>query len=213
VIGSGLVGGAAGDFAAQTVQIGMGDRSSYSGQQIAFSSLLSGGIGYGVNRLLAPNLLSGNIGIRQLGNLGEAQAVDELGNTVAGQQIRFQTPGGNPTLDILASDASTPSGFRGVEVKVGDATLTNPQEFGYPELQAGNASPFGTAAQEAGLPVGQPLAPTPVDVWRYQPYELLPFSPGAGAAVGAGVTTAGNQVLPDGTVFQWDLLGKYVKPR
>jgi RHS repeat-associated protein len=208
VVGSGMVGAAAGDVTIQGMEWAAGERQQYSPTQTGVSTLLGGGISYGVNRIFSPNVLSGQIGARQLGNLGHAQAVDDIGAAnVQGQQIRFQTPGGNPTLDILARDASTASGFRGVEVKVGNATLTNPQEFGYPFFQTGNAIPVGTAARQAGLTLGQPLGPTPVDIWRYLPYELLPLSPGAGAAIGSGATTLG------GMYFQQDPTGIYVKRR
>jgi RHS repeat-associated protein len=212
VIGSGLVGGAAGDFAAQTVQIGMGDRSSYSGQQVAFSSLLGGGLNYGANRLLAPRLLSGQMGNAEVGALGEEQAAQDItqaGQNIRAQQMQLRTPEGNPRADFVIDDPSSPSGFRVIEVKTGDAELSYAQTWGYPEVAAGNAVPAGQGAQALGLPAGQTMGPTPVELWRYQPYELLPFGSGQGAAAGA----VGGQMLPDGRIFQIDPTGKYVKPR
>jgi len=212
VVGVGAVGGATGDVTAQGVEMLTGVRQEFSTTQLGLSTVLGGGISYGVNRVAASRLLTGQLGNQEVGLLGQAQAAEEIGANLRAQQIRLRTPDGNPTLDYLAADASTPSGLTGIEVKVGSARLINPQEFGYPHLAEGTAIPVGRVAQDAGLTLGQPLAATPWEVWRYQPWELLPFSPQAGGAMGAGATVLGSELLPDGRILQYDLTGKHIKP-
>jgi hypothetical protein len=153
------------------------------------------------------------MGNNEVGMLGQTKAGQVLGPNIQGEQIRWQTPDGNPTLDFLVRNRSTPSGFEGIEIKTGNATLTNPQEFGYPHLEAGTAVPVGRAARDAGLAVGQQFGPTPVNVWNYQAFELLPFSPELGSVLGLSTTTAGSQLLPDGRILQIDATGKHYKTK
>lgn len=53
-IGSGMIGGAAGDLASQTTQIGFGQRNSISGQEVATSTLVGGALGLGLSKLPLP---------------------------------------------------------------------------------------------------------------------------------------------------------------
>ena len=171
VIGSGVIGGAAGDAAAQTVQIGIGDRSSYNLEQTAWSSFLGGGISYGMNRLLAPGLVTGQIGNTEIGALGEQQAAREIidsGGNIRAQQVLFRTPEptASPRADLVIDDASSPSGLRIVDPKTGDAGPTYAQTWGYPYVESGEAVPVGQNAQALGLQAGQALGPTPVEFWQ-----------------------------------------------
>ena len=88
------------------------------------------------------------------------------------------------------------------------ADLTDAQAGGYPQIEAGNGIPVGNASAAAGLPVGQSLPPSPVQVWNYQPYELLPFNLGNGGALGA--FTAATSASAN-SYIQQDATGKNVK--
>lgn len=213
MLGSGIVGGGAGDLAGQAVQYGLGDRNSISLQQAAFSSLLGGGLNCGVNRVFAPRLMTGRIGIREVGTLGKAQADQALGTSVQGRQVQLRTPEGNPIADFVVRDPSTPSGVRVIDVKTGNSPPTYAQEWGYPQVETGNAVPSGRNAPALGLPAGETMPPTPVNFWQYERYELLPFGPEAGPAIGASASAFGSQLLDDGRILQVDATGKHIKKR
>jgi hypothetical protein len=53
-IGSGMLGGLAGDAVSQSMQLGTGQRNSINGQEIAVSSLIGGALNYGFYRLNFP---------------------------------------------------------------------------------------------------------------------------------------------------------------
>jgi RHS repeat-associated protein len=60
-VGTGLIAGAAGDLAAQGTQMGLGQRQSISGQQVAVSSLVGGALG-GTAGKIASELSEANAG-------------------------------------------------------------------------------------------------------------------------------------------------------
>ena len=211
VIGSGMVGGFSGDIAVQTVEHVTGERQEYSGTQMGVSTLLGGGIGYGVNRVLSPRLMSGQMGNAEIGALAEQRVAQQLGENIRGQQVRFRTPdpSASPRGDFVIDDASSASGLKVIEVKPVGNDLSYAQTWGYPYIQGGRATPYGSAARQAGLALDEALAPTPVEVWRYHPYELLPFSPGLGGGIGAAAGTSLGGV----TYLHVDSTGKYIKHR
>lgn len=208
VVGSGVIGGVSGDIASQTFEVGVGARSSYDPVQSLISGGIGGSLGYGVNRLMSSELITGIIGIKKLGNMGEeyvAQQFKAEGRSLAAEQLRVRTPDGDPVIDILTKDSSTASGFRGTEVKVTYkdpmTKLTDPQIGGYPHVESGNAIPYGTVAKGLKLD-GKALLPTPIDIRRVFPSQFLYLSPEESAMFGFG----GDKFI------QIDPTGKYFKP-
>ena len=210
-VGSGITGGVAADFGVQTVGIAAGDQNGYNLTELSLSGAVGGGLNFGANYIQSPRLLLGQLGNAEVGQLGEQQAAQEIANSgqqIAGQQLRFQTPDGNPRVDFAVLDPDSPSGYTLIEIKTGSAELTDAQAGGYPQIEAGNGIPTGSASAAAGLPVGQTLAPTPIQIWNYQPYDLLPFNIGNGGALGAfGVGTSASA----NSYIQQDATGKNVK--
>jgi RHS repeat-associated protein len=103
------------------------------------------------------------------GQAGVARAIGELedaGATVLGREITLEAGAVRTRPDLLVRTADGDLAF--VEVKNGpSAALTRNQAAGFPVIEMGGAIPRGANAAAAGLPVGQPLPPTPVWVFYY----------------------------------------------
>jgi RHS repeat-associated protein len=80
-VGAGMLAGATGDLASQGTQIGMGQRQSISGQEVAVSSLAGGAL-LTVGMVLAPGAEAGNLSkVGEVANAGEK--VDQAAAAVA----------------------------------------------------------------------------------------------------------------------------------
>jgi RHS repeat-associated protein len=92
--------------------------------------------------------------------------IEEAGGKIRGRNITLQTVDGTTQMDLLVENANGELEF--VEVKNGEfARLSGPQINGIPQIEAGGAIPVGQNAAAAGLQVGVPLPPTPVQIIRY----------------------------------------------
>jgi len=111
----------------------------------------------------------GGIGPVLKGQAGVSRAIADIeanGGTVLGREITVEAGGVRTRADLLIRDAQ--GNMRFVEVKNGpNANLTPNQTTGYPAIRTGGAVPVGGNAAAAGLSVGSPLPPIPVDIMRY----------------------------------------------
>src|SRR5258708_5531359 len=103
MLGSGLVGGGAGELTLQAEQKLTGDRTDIDWQRVGVYSLASAGLNYGLNRVLTPPLLLDRLGNAEVEALSEAQElrdIAEKGMTDVAPQLRFRTP--DPTASPIA---------------------------------------------------------------------------------------------------------------
>ena len=101
-VGSGVVGGMAGDAAAQGTQIGLGTRSSFSGQEMAVSGLAGGAINgsvAGVSKIVSANTAQSSLLPAKYDPKFAAEQI--LGGPA-------ETPGGRIITDHAARQMTTP---------------------------------------------------------------------------------------------------------
>jgi len=117
----------------------------------------------------SPLAARGGAGPVLQGQAGVTRAIGEIeagGGTILGREITLQAGTVRTRPDLLVRNADGSISF--VEVKSGaGAALTPNQNAGFPIIQSGGAVPRGANAAAAGLEVGAPLPPTPVQVIRY----------------------------------------------
>lgn len=103
------------------------------------------------------------------GQAGVSRAVNQIqqrGDTITGREITLRAGNVTTRPDLMVRTANGRTIF--VEVKNGpSAGPTSNQRAGFPVIEAGGAIPVGGNAAAAGLPVGQPLPPTPVEIIKY----------------------------------------------
>ncbi|WP_218080306.1 polymorphic toxin-type HINT domain-containing protein [Anthocerotibacter panamensis] len=121
------------------------------------------------NECLLVKGAKGGVGPVLKGQAGVSRAVGEIeagGGTVLGREITLQAGTVRTRPDLLVRNADGSLLF--VEVKNGaGATLTPNQTAGFPIIREGGSIPRGANAAAAGLEVGAPLPPIPVQVIRY----------------------------------------------
>jgi hypothetical protein len=111
----------------------------------------------------------GGIGPVQKGQAGVGRAIGELeaqGYTVTGTEVTIQTPVGRVRVDVVAKDQNGNLIF---EVKNGPSARVSPNQqrvFAY--IREHGGTPVGANAENAGLPAGQPISPTPVRVIHFR---------------------------------------------
>jgi RHS repeat-associated protein len=170
-VGSGMIAGATGDLAAQGTQIGLGQRQSISGQEVAVSSLAGGALNGFAGKLLSPRAAPAGVQANKAaGDAWEAEVVNKQlpitqDNIQPRITIKSSGPSGkNVRLDAVGTDRAT-GNVRLTDAKASPtARFTPNQTVVYPELQK-----HGGTVAGAGKPPysgGTVIPPTKVDVIR-----------------------------------------------
>jgi hypothetical protein len=90
-------------------------------------------------------------------------AAEARGETVIGREITMETSAGRTRPDLVVRDAQ--GNLKFIESKCGpSACLTPNQRAGFPLIESSGGIPRGANAGLAGLPPGEPIGPTPVQV-------------------------------------------------
>jgi len=90
-------------------------------------------------------------------------AAEARGEAVIGREVTIETSAGRTRPDLVVRDAQ--GNLKFIESKCGpSACLTPNQRAGFPLIESSGGIPRGANAGLAGLPPGQPIGPTPVQV-------------------------------------------------
>ncbi len=137
------------------------------------TSALGEGGGQSTTAKVAPGAgpaSKGGIGPVLKGQAGVERAIAEIeaeGGTILGREITIEAGGVRTRPDLYVKTAAGKTQF--VEVKNGPgAGLTTNQKVAFPAIESTGGIPRGGNAAAAGLPPGEPIPPTPVEVRRYR---------------------------------------------